>query len=111
MSDINVIIMTLTSTYAHSPDPGYRITNPERFRMAARTTGTPLPDDPDEQTAADLTTRIIREYTGMYAGADDLTWLSGAALETAGIWEELGFEPPHDVKLLIEMLHRMHASE
>lgn len=110
MSDINVIIMTLTSTCTSLPDAGYRITNPERFRMAARTAGTPIPDAPDEEVAAHLTTRIIREYTEMYAGADDFTRLSGAALETAGIWEDLGFEPPHDVQLLVEMLHRIHAS-
>lgn len=103
-------MMTTVSTYASSPDSGYRITDPERFRMATRTAGTLLPGKPDEQMAADLTARIIQEYTGMCADADDLTCMSGAALETAGIWKELGFEPPHEVKLLIEMLHRMHAS-
>ena len=86
---------------------GYRITNPERFQRAARATKNPLSDEPDEIAAVHLTTEIIREYAG--ETAESLLNASGQSLETAALWDESGYEPPHDVKLLVEILHRIHA--
>ncbi|WP_062399361.1 hypothetical protein [Methanogenium cariaci] len=68
----------------------------------------PLSDEPDEITAVRLTTEIIREYAG--DNADTLLNTSDQSLETAALWDEAGYEPPpHDVKMLIEILHRIHA--
>lgn len=86
----------------------YRITNPERFRAAARASNKSLPDEPDEMTAIRLTKEIIREYTG--DNADALLNTSARSLETASLWDEAGYEPPHDVQILVEILHRIHAS-
>ncbi|GAB7016444.1 hypothetical protein JCM10550A_18120 [Methanogenium cariaci] len=86
---------------------GYRITDPERFRTTARASKCPLSDEPDEITAVRLTTEIIREYAG--DNADTLLNTSDQSLETAALWDEAGYEPPHDVKMLIEILHRIHA--
>ncbi len=85
----------------------YRITNPERFHATARSSKTYLPDEPDEMTAVRLTTEIIREYAG--EKTDTLLNASKQSLETAALWDDAGYEPPHDVKMLVEILHRIHA--
>ena len=86
---------------------GYRITNPRRFRAAVRAGEAPLPQEPDEMAAARITTEIIREYAG--ENAETLLNVSNESFETAGLWDDAGFEPPHNVKVLIEILHRIHA--
>lgn len=86
---------------------GYHITNPERFRRAAYTSESVPCDEPDELAAVRLTTEIIREYAG--DTAERLMNTYGQILETAPLWDEAGYEPPHDVKLLVEILHRIHA--
>lgn len=86
---------------------GYCITNPKRFRAAARAYENSLPDEPDEMIAVRLTTEIIREYAG--DTADTLLKTSGQPLETAALWDEIGYEPPRDVQMLIEILHCIHA--
>lgn len=54
-----------------------------------------------------LTTEIIREYAG--ETADTLLKTSGTSMETTALWDEAGYEPPHDVQILVEILHRIHA--
>ena len=85
----------------------YRITNPERFHAAAQSSKNHFPDESDEMTAVRLTTEIIREYAG--EAADTLLNTSEQSLETAALWDDAGYEPPHDVKMLVEILHRIHA--
>ena len=99
--------MTPTSFIDNTHTTGYRITNPERFHAAARSSKDPLHDEPDEIAAVRLTTDIIREYAG--EKADVLLNSSSQPLETAALWDEAGYEPPHDVKMLVEILHRIHA--
>lgn len=99
--------MTQTSFMNDTPSTGYRITNPERFRAAARASESPSLDEPDEMTAIRLTNEVIREYAG--ETADTLLKTSGMPLETAALWDEAGYEPPHDVQILVEILHRIHA--
>ncbi|WFN34255.1 hypothetical protein L1S32_10470 [Methanogenium sp. S4BF] len=99
--------MTQTSFTNSTESTGYRITNPKRFRAAARVSGNSPPDEPDEMIAVRLTAEIIREYTG--DRADTLMKTSGQPLETAALWDEAGYEPPRDVQMLVEILHRIHA--
>ncbi len=99
--------MTAKSLINNTHTTGYLITNPERFRERVRLSKNPLPDEPDEMTAVRLTTDIIREYAG--EKADVLLNSSSQPLETAALWDEAGYEPPHDVKMLVEILHRLHA--
>jgi hypothetical protein len=90
-----------------TPSTAYHITNPERFRAAARASKNACLDEPDEMTAIRLTTEIILEYTG--ETTDTLLKKSGESLETAALWDEAGYEPPYDVQVLVEILHRIHA--
>ena len=99
--------MTQMSLMNSTPSTTYRITNPERFRAAARASESACPNEPDEMTAIRLTTEIILEYTG--ETTDTLLKKSGESLETAALWDEAGYEPPHDIQILIEILHRIHA--
>ena len=99
--------MTTKSLMNGTHTTGYLITNPERFRERVRSSKNPLPDEPDEMTAIRLTTEIIREYMG--ENTDIFLNSYGRPLETEALWDEAGYEPPHDVKMLVEILHRLHA--
>ena len=99
--------MTQLSFYDDAPHSGYRVTNQERFRRTAHMPENTPDDEPDEMAAVRLTTEIIREYAG--DRAECLLNVSRRTLETAALWDEAGYEPPHDVKLLVEILHRIHS--
>ena len=101
------MIMTQTSFMDGTHTTGYRITNPERFHAAVRKSLKTLPRELDEMTAVRLTTEIIREYAGVKT--DTLMKTSEQSLETAALWDDAGYEPPHDMKMLVEILHRIHA--
>lgn len=100
--------MTELSFMNDNHPTGYRITNRRRFRAAASAGKTPLHDETDEMTAARMTAEIICDYTG--ENAETLLNVSEDSFETEKFWDENGFEPPENVKMLIEILHRIHAN-